>query len=134
MKVKELKIGNYLFFEKEIQQVSSIHSDETIRLKANADENCHGCYSVTQTNIKPIPITEEWLIKFGYVKFKSNEIYNEWGLIIDGILKYKIIETVNYLKNNSKFTIPNSDKPIMIQYIHQLQNLYFVLTGEELCK
>jgi len=118
MKASELRIGNL---------IADIDGDVFNIKQENLCDFANGFI-----NVEPIPLTEEWLLKFEYVKFKSNEIYNEWFLIIDGVLKYKIIETVNYLKNNSKFTIPNSDKPIMIQYVHQLQNLYFALTGEEL--
>jgi hypothetical protein len=129
MKASELRIGNHIQCLDDILTVEYL---DKLLVKGNYHRDAVWNTSVQLKHCKPIPLTEEWLLKFGYVKFKSNEIYNEWGLIIDGVLKYKIIETVNYLKNNSKFTMPNSDKPIMIQYVHQLQNLYFALTEEEL--
>ena len=61
----------------------------------------------------PIPLTEEWLVKFGFVKNIDCEGYNLNGLIfLNG-----------YLTDSQR-------KPL--QYVHQLQNLYFCLTGEEL--
>jgi hypothetical protein len=75
------------------------------------------------TPFDPIPLTEERLLKFGfeheddYLELQINEhlsiIYVGYlALMIDGV----IIQV-----NNT-----NSDK------VHQLQNLYFALTGEEL--
>ena len=74
---------------------------------------------------KPIPLTEEWLLKFG---FEENDDYisedNLWN---------------DYLKNNVRITMPyfefyfdNGDDSIKIHYIHQLQNLYSALTNQEL--
>ena len=79
---------------------------------------------------KPIPLTEEWLLKFGYKHFQSEHIYSEWALVIDGILKYKIFQS-SYTGVET-FTFPNSNKPVTLKHVHQLQNLYFALTGNEL--
>lgn len=66
---------------------------------------------------EPIPLTEEWLEKSG---FKSTV---EW------LLKYKNNSTL--LVSDVKYGFQNI--PIQkIKYVHQLQNLYFALTGEEL--
>ena len=71
-------------------------------------------------------------MKVNELRINNLIYYNISALLNESKEKYKIIETVNNLKNNSKFTIPNSDKPIIIQYVHQLQNLLYSLTGEEL--
>lgn len=70
-------------------------------------------------NHKPIPLTEEWLLKFG---FKS---------IQDGWYEYSnsnITFSWNIYDRQLRFL----GEPFNIQYVHQLQNLYFALTGEEL--
>lgn len=53
---------------------------------------------------EPILITEEWLLKF---RFNNDHWATEWIL----------------------YKMPN---PTGLKYVHQLQNLYFALTGEEL--
>jgi hypothetical protein len=58
MKASELRIGNLLFSTNEAQEVSSIHSDNTIRLRKTKNDKCHGCYRVDDITVKPIPITE----------------------------------------------------------------------------
>jgi hypothetical protein len=71
--------------------------------------------------IEPIPLTEEWLLKFGFHldSYKNFELNN-----------------ININRLNFKLTIFEDDDwydiPIKTKYVHQLQNLYFALTGEEL--
>ena len=116
MKTQELRIGN-LIQQGEITMISNsnVWIDDDIFL---TDE------------IEPIPLTEEWLLKFGFITFDSKQIYNEWFLNFDGILKYKIFHSK--YTGVEEFTMPHSDKPIKLKHVHQLQNLYFALTGEEL--
>jgi hypothetical protein len=61
---------------------------------------------------EPIPLTEEWLVKFGLMS-------TELGFWNNGDAIY-----FDYGKEN--------EKSIELKYVHQLQNLYFALTGEEL--
>ena len=76
---------------------------------------------------EPIPLTEEWLIRFG---FEVSEIKREFGhKTIAWTHTGKYALTV-YFKNgilSVRFWQGNEKR-----YVHQLQNLYFALTGEEL--
>jgi hypothetical protein len=75
----------------------------------------------------PIPLTEEWLLKFGFEKDKINSSiypnynFNGFGLFnsIGVPWEWDLVRGSNYIRNK-------------IQYVHQLQNLYFALTGQEL--
>ena len=67
----------------------------------------------------PIPLTEEWLFKFGFKLVESH----------DDHLYY--LEETDFSLNRS-FQFNNYYKRIELKYVHQLQNLYFALTGEEL--
>lgn len=72
----------------------------------------------------PIPLTEEWLIKFGFEKVKNvNEnTYPDFRK-----------RSVELLKNVNGFYVLHRNEGFTdIHYVHQLQNLYFALTGEEL--
>ena len=63
---------------------------------------------------KPIPLTEEWLFKFGFEKaYETCYQYKDFIL-------------------NDKFIMMDIDITIQLKYVHQLQNLYHALTGEEL--
>ena len=73
-----------------------------------------------------IPLTKEWLLKFGFKHNRYYDMYNIrihnnvplWVTIIDGVGRVSI--TTNPIKLAD------------INYVHQLQNLYFALTGKEL--
>ncbi len=141
MEAKELRIGNLVtdkFYEdfKTIIEVESI-SDKGINLMIEDD----GRYpEVAQTWIEPeyrldtifpIPLTEEWLEKFGY-RFNKDEIV----ITLDEGWAYLIIERdFSYSIQSSRDASEYACLPgKTCKHVHQLQNLYFALTGKELDK
>lgn len=80
---------------------------------------------------QPIPLTEEWLVNFGFEK-------HDYDLELSYI-KYNR-KPSNYgceYKESNFWIIPNGDDdhyriPIKLLFVHQLQNLYYALTNEEL--
>ena len=132
LKATELRIGNYVMFNDNYElslddpayyedmkmfPIDVIASDETIRLM-DGDKSI-GCFGTNQ--IKPISITEEWLIKFGFEK-------------IDGYYQYPIAMNCKLIFIDGSMQLQTDDDRIIkhIKHIHQLQNLYFALTGKEL--
>lgn len=112
MESKDLRIGNWVEI---IQPNKEVYT--TIQ---------PSCFSVEIKKFyKPIPITEEWLLKFG---FKYNNPTYEW---YDKSAVFFI--QVNYLGFDliAKF---HNQVIREIKYVHELQNLYFALTGKELAK
>lgn len=114
MDVKELRIGNYLE-----------------RPNGNIAHVTWGVIKDVEARYRtytPIPITEEWLVKFGFVKLPDREyLADQWGigahpLTDDYLLIIKSIDG-EYFYQTTIF---------QLKYIHSLQNLYFALTGEEL--
>lgn len=75
-------------------------------------------------DLEPIPLTEECLLKFGFEKC-LNGFWCAKELLNVKISKHFVTEI--YLSGSDTDLAFNG-----IQYIHQLQNLYFALTGEEL--
>ena len=72
----------------------------------------------------PITLTEEWLIKAGFEKEDMADL---------GIHVYiPISETADYCLSWSGGTIWLEQHDTGAKYVHQLQNLYFCLTGEEI--
>lgn len=80
------------------------------------------------TLIQPIPLTEEWLVKFGFEKPAETWYLNGFG----------VWQTLCGNKDGTEFIgffYELRDRGIVdkhIEHVHQLQNLYFALTGEEL--
>jgi hypothetical protein len=107
MKATDLRIGNYI--DSELTDYSELRQ-EVLCDFANG-----------YTHLKPIPLTEEWLVKFGY---NNNTVY---------LRDLKVTATedndpIYYLADEYDNGVGCND----IQYVHQLQNLYFALTGKEL--
>ena len=105
MKANELRVGNWVNNNEEDYQITSA----TIAQLERGDSEA-----------KPIPLTEEWLIKFGFDKKFSKD---KFTIIPNGKLDYEKGRT--YF---NAWTILEHQP----EYVHQLQNLYFALTGEEL--
>jgi len=80
------------------------------------------------------PLTEEWLLKFGFekskfdYKFEFRDIY--FTIKIPAFLNHDRELTLTFHPKMKEwgFTFMGNK----IQYVHQLQNLYFALTGTEL--
>lgn len=71
-----------------------------------------------------ISLTEEWLLKFGFEKQSKYFYFND---------SYRIEQMLRNVFSCKGKTDGSESHPIAIlSTVHQLQNLYFALTGEEL--
>lgn len=119
IKGQHLRIGNLVYFNgyhNEIGVVSEIMKNDLTKVspyKIGINHRVDIYYDVDA--LKPIPLTEEWLNKFGYDLISENH----FGVL--GHLIWKI-EGRFYCDKNG----------IQLKYVHQLQNLYFALTQREL--
>ena len=123
--IKELRIGNLVSYDGRVFEIDTIAKEfptlNTIEF---------GIGVVDWMNINPIPLTEEWLIKFG---FEKDDVFDEFFTYLpihdlcmdklsfrvdEGFICYESIKYRTLLKH--------------IQYVHSLQNLYFALTNQEL--
>lgn len=135
---KELRIGNWLFGDNPLGslgipppsyfQVENIFEDKVNvwQVEGFGDEWSNG---------EPIPLTPEILLKCGF-NVKKNHIFT---LDINGgeyIMIGKLL-TDNTFRLFEFYHIDNQGEEVCyslipIMSLHQLQNLYFALTGEEL--
>lgn len=114
MEAKEIRIGNLVECFQKVNEIVSIDSeDKIVKLKEGTLVHCD--------DISPIKLTEEWLLKFGFKKNKTG-FYSKGRLEFHTKYGWKILE--NWVKD--WFGVSE------IIYVHQLQNLYFALTGTEL--
>jgi hypothetical protein len=120
MKASELRIGNYVN--------ANLYNDKYILVESICSKNEDIFNSITGeiplNSFKPIELTEEILLKCGFVK------QMEWTYCIDlkGNLKlvYYIGEKGWSIGNKNYSDFSN------LKHLHQLQNLYFCLCGKEL--
>jgi hypothetical protein len=120
MKVSELRIGNWVKFPKpDFGYLNPGQITLTTFADMYDDDN----------RVEPIPLSEEWLLKFGFEKIT----YGNGGYQITST-KGKIV----VLTDNSVYVYSGlGDEESYgfrpdIDYVHQLQNLYYSLTSQEL--
>jgi hypothetical protein len=82
-------------------------------------------YEHNANDLFPIPLTPEWLEKFGFKKEPDTDIYSiPTYSHSDLIMRNESYEEWHFIYNDKRLRV--------IKFVHQLQNLYFALTGEEL--
>lgn len=113
MKANELRIGNWYEEDGRPFRATWMTIRDVFKDKARA------------AWCKPLPLTEEWLVKFGFVlKVTGDDVYEqEWH--IDG-------QMLIWGPTSDNGYCHDFHTGGHIQSVHQLQNLYFALTGEEL--
>lgn len=112
IKVEELKRNNYLF--------------QKSRGIAVQIDNPRGLHLITAWGVDwpiedfdPIPLTPEWLERLGFI---DDLPWAKGNFRVDSENRFHVVDGTGY----SVIVARN------IEYVHQLQNLYFALTGEEL--
>lgn len=120
MKASELRIGNFIQTDYEgILEVININSEGFDYVDCRKPNfKALGRFEV-EVSCNPIPLTEEWLIKFGFVSNSYQDRYENKAIHVE-------------CNKTRGFTELWIERMPHIKYVHQLQNLYFALTGEEL--
>ena len=118
VQINEIRYKNYFETVKHgsIIQISGFRTYSTDKPLVRY-ENHGGEYGLDQ--IKPIKLTEEWLLKAGYKKQNGY-----------GYSNYNIYGTI--LKNETGFEFHYYGIIIRLDFVHQLQNLFFSLYCEDL--
>ena len=119
IQVNELRIGNWVNLNKNgTSEYYQIDSGYDLYKLDESD-----CIDIT-----PINLDESILLKCGYHKFNDANLWSDYGIPIDGFVKYQLM----YLKRESVYSFPNPNGAVRLKYLHELQNLYFALTKTEL--
>jgi len=113
MEAKELRIGNTILYKGKVIDISMVVLFQLYHLSDN-----HADSKKDKLQYEPIPLTEEWLLRFGFKHYGQGE----------AIFCHKKIYL--YYRNNIFYF--HKTIRFEILYVHQLQNLYFALTGLEL--
>jgi hypothetical protein len=118
MKTHELRIGNLI--QVPFGDDTWVRSVDTINYDSIMTENGRFCF---EHEYDFAPITEEWLKKFGFEEdgqhwyfFRTKDRFTDIG----------------YSYSLEKKILQFDELEVPMQYLHQIQNIYFSLTGQEL--
>lgn len=144
MKAEELRIGNYIYpgnsvHENEIVTVIGIGTEELRFISKNILGQEYRAAGTVATS-RGIPITEDWLKNMGFIASQQkvscdqtelsggNEYVNNGECVIVNQDKFYFIrdESENSQDGSTYYRYRQID------YVHQLQNIYFALDGQEL--
>ena len=123
MKTSDLRIGNWVWANGDLATIETIAGHSCwVRFYIWKDGRSD-TLEIDIENIESIELTEDWLIKFGF-ELDDQECYSKW----EGALNYSYSLEHGFCFGQG---IDYSHE-IKIEHVHQLQNLYHALTGEEL--
>ena len=113
MKANELRIGNYVSFNNFIQPQREVVVDGKFLLPFNKTN------SEINNYYQPIPLTDYWLLNLGFEEEITCDVFPTFFRnkinVNDRVVYVSEYGFLNHIKN-----------------VHQLQNLYYALIGEEL--
>ena len=112
MEARELRIGN-LLESANSERVFSVTIEDLVIIEAGS-------------KCRPIQLTEEWLLKFGFKK--EDDFFD--GEYIFSKTTNEICLQISF--NREKFFFVDSLWKIELKHVHSFQNLCFELTGKEL--
>ena len=113
MKETDLRIGNLVNYETlEGDVLTNVIDWQDLKWLSEDEQSFNLAHS-------PIPLTQEWLLKFGFEVYEFNDKENQYGF------KDRLIVIRDGL-------FCDYGSSVIIKHVHQLQNLYFALTGTEL--
>lgn len=133
LKCADLRIGNYVSFLDIWCKIIGIDKDRVLIEYHNGDTDyCHIDY------IEPIELTEDILTKIGFEDrkgyFNYSKVFGDENNYCDSIHIYYCPRLKHFKFTHDK--VKECDLQTMdlynIQYLHQLQNAYYCLTGQEL--
>jgi hypothetical protein len=139
MKATELRIGNYVNTSERSGWSYQICRQGIIRTLNNGSCNItplkmiSPIITVKYPNVDPIPLNEDWLSKGGFIPDKNGCFWKDCvthylELMYASKSWYPIWATL------PEFSFEEEQRSTIhfIDSVHELQNLYFALTGEEL--
>ena len=127
MNKQELRIGNYVDYEQTTHVITALlnFSAESYWLNQGKGEFQWEGYTCGYDELSGIPLSSEWLERFG---FRKDDMLEYYCLATESGIQYVEGDKNGYLE----VVLDSDELPVRVRYVHQLQNLHFALTGTEL--
>lgn len=122
MEITELRIGNIIRHNVKDDETGGFCEPNEDKISED-DFNMFILDTSQLKKSKPIKLNEKWLMRFGF--YRCNNAF-------DKKVNDEQIFSVWNIPESKTFTLNEMVFNIEIRYVHQLQNIYFALTGTEL--
>jgi hypothetical protein len=122
IQANELRIGNYIqssLLPTKHKVVGFMNRNNKTDLYTDLQQAYSDC-----EDWEPIPVTEDILLKCGFIHQPQYDYWRIYALQKDFIIMHG--------GDKNTWVLCDIDITVMISSLHQLQNLYFALMGEEL--
>lgn len=127
METRQLRIGNWVENIKSGRKVEVLEVLTTrILIKAAPELRYTKTITSPSSSYKGIELTPELLEQCGFVKREDEYVF--WPELQN--IEYRLVDFYGWIFSIGFFNWNN--EITIIQYLHQLQNLFFALSGEEL--
>ena len=126
---QDFRIGNYVTSKSwkgshKIQGIEIL--DDRIDFKVNG--YVHSIIDGQYFDLDKIALTAEWFVKFGYTKRESS-VCNQWWNSLNDVTHDWLVDITEMFDDRTFFY--RNGKHVL-KYVHELQNLHYMLTGEML--
>jgi hypothetical protein len=132
MDARELRIGNLVKSLKDTRGRKSDGTEEVLSIRwhsINSWQDMGASSSTSEEDIEGIPLTEEWLLKFGFEKTDLKPYKDQLAWVIG-------VDAARFIWSANRIFKPFPDGFICVcnhcEYVHQLQNYYFASENTEL--
>jgi len=133
MKANELRIGNLITFKGKVRIVDGVSLCGSHLMPRVPLVNLHYMYQEKEllniNKLEPIPLTEEWLLKLRSRESLPVNYKNIYIMLDRFLLTYQASYGFWYVYD---FSCEEMLYITKVEFVHEWQNVYFALNGEEL--
>ncbi|SHF17689.1 hypothetical protein [Chryseobacterium vrystaatense] len=131
MKPEELRIGNLVQTPKTNQNIPVTIINKHVGVCVNDGFVWQGF-----EEIQPIELNEGWLLKFGFEREDLGLVSAQFNIGLNPVTQDHLFYLIWFKDYKNAYELKGfpfyRNGHFTLKYVHQLQNLYFALTGEEL--
>lgn len=137
MEAKNLRIGNLVGIKKTALHADGCNTENTYfeieELKKNVVQFKGFHAGEYYKDLEPIKLNEAWLKLYGWKVYADSSVCKGWAIGENPMTRDYLL-TLTWMKNDDGTLAECFYKNghFIINYFHQLQNLFFAITGTEL--
>lgn len=119
--IKTLRIGSHVEYKGKIVRICSLKTNMANYDEGKGKPRCFSYMKAYYKDLQPIPITPELLMELGF-EYRDNTYWEHWFLGSFDIEREDV---------SSCFSFSGD---IRLEFLHELENLYYTTHGKELIK